>query len=64
MKISSIGAELFHADGRTDRQTDRWGGKTKLIDALHNFAKAPKIVYKVFLVGNPERQRLLTDVGV
>ena len=22
MKIRSVGAELFHADGRTDRQTD------------------------------------------
>ena len=23
MKIRSLGAELFHADGRTERQTDR-----------------------------------------
>jgi hypothetical protein len=23
MKIGRVGAELFHADGRTDRQTDR-----------------------------------------
>ena len=23
MKIGSVGAEFFHADGRTDRQTDR-----------------------------------------
>jgi hypothetical protein len=38
MKISHLGAELFHADGQTERQ----GGKTKLIDGFHNFAKAPK----------------------
>jgi hypothetical protein len=24
MKIGILGAELFHADGRTDRQTDRY----------------------------------------
>jgi hypothetical protein len=34
MKIRVIGAELFHADGRTDM--------TKLIVAFRNFAKAPK----------------------
>jgi hypothetical protein len=39
MKIRSVGAELFHADGRTDRQTDM----TNLILAFRNFAKAPKM---------------------
>jgi len=34
MKIRPMGAELFHADGRTDM--------TKLIAAFHNFANAPK----------------------
>ena len=34
MKIRSVGAELFHADGQTDM--------TKLIVALRNFVKAPK----------------------
>jgi len=34
MKIRPVGAELFHADGRTDM--------TKLIDALRNIANAPK----------------------
>jgi len=34
MKILSVGAELFHVDGRTDM--------TKLIDAFRNFANAPK----------------------
>jgi len=36
MKIRSVGAELFHADGRTDRHTDM----TKLIAAFRNLAKA------------------------
>jgi hypothetical protein len=33
-----VGAELFHADGQTDRKTDM----TKLIVAFHNYANAPK----------------------
>jgi hypothetical protein len=33
MKIRPLGAELFHADGRTDGQ---------IIVAFRNFAKAPK----------------------
>jgi hypothetical protein len=38
MKILPKGVELFHADERTDRQTD----VTKLIVAFHNFTNAPK----------------------
>jgi hypothetical protein len=38
MKMRPVGAELFYADGRTDRQRDM----TKLIVAFRNFAKAPK----------------------
>jgi len=38
MKGRSIGAELFHADGRTDRQTDM----TKLISAFEILRIAPK----------------------
>ena len=34
MKIRPVGAELFHANGRTDL--------TKLIVAFRNFAKEPK----------------------
>jgi len=34
MKIRPVGAELFHADGRTDM--------TKLIVALRNYADEPK----------------------
>jgi len=33
-----MAVELFHADGRTDRQTDT----TKLVVAFHNFENAPK----------------------
>jgi hypothetical protein len=39
MKIRPVGAELFHTDGRTDRQTDM----TKLIASFRNFANTPKI---------------------
>ena len=35
LKILSVGAEWFHADGRTDR-------RAKHIVAFHNFANAPK----------------------
>jgi hypothetical protein len=38
MKIRLVGAEMFHADGRTDEWTDM----TKLIVAFRNFANAPK----------------------
>ena len=42
VKIRPVGAELFHADGGTDRQTDRQADMTKLIVAFHNFTNAPK----------------------
>jgi len=38
MKICHVGAELFHAEGRTDGQTCM----TKLTVAFRNFAKALK----------------------
>jgi hypothetical protein len=38
MKIGPVGAELFHADGRTERQAYM----TKLIVAFRSFANAPK----------------------
>ena len=38
MKIDPVGAELFHADGRTDSQADM----TKLTVAFRNFTQAPK----------------------
>jgi len=37
MKIHSVGVELFHLDGRTDRQTDM----TEPIVAFRIFANAP-----------------------
>jgi hypothetical protein len=39
MKIRPVGAELFHADRRTDGRTDM----TKLRVAFRNFAYAPKL---------------------
>jgi hypothetical protein len=45
MKIRSVGAELFHADGQTGRQTDI----TKLKVAFRNFAKAPKNRANLFI---------------
>jgi hypothetical protein len=45
MKIRPVGAELFHADGRTGRQVGRQTDMTKLIVALPNFVNAPKNRY-------------------
>jgi len=44
MKIRPVGAELFHADRRTDTE--------KLIVAFRNFANAPKtkLIFHNFLV--------------
>jgi hypothetical protein len=49
MKISPVGAELFHADvqamdGRTERQT--WRGS---IFVFHNFANASKKCDRIFM---------------
>jgi hypothetical protein len=38
MKIHPVGAELFHADGQMDKQTDM----TKLKVAFRNFENGPK----------------------
>ena len=38
MKICTVEADLFHAEGQTDGQT----GTTKIIFAFRNFANAPK----------------------
>jgi hypothetical protein len=43
MKHRPVGAELFHADRRTDIRTDM----TKLIVAFRNFANAPKIEFSL-----------------
>jgi Fe-S-cluster formation regulator IscX/YfhJ len=41
MKLRSVGDELFHVDGRIDRQTDRQTDMTKVIVAFRNFVNAP-----------------------
>jgi hypothetical protein len=51
MKIRPVGAELFHADGRTDRQA----GMRKLIVAFRNFANVrencrPAVLGTIYLV--------------
>jgi len=38
MKIRAVGAELFHADGQADKETD----VMKLIVSFRNFANVPK----------------------
>jgi len=41
MEICPVGAELFHADGRTDTQTDGRTDMTKLTVVFCNSANAP-----------------------
>ena len=41
MKIRRVGAELFHADGRTNRQTEMM----KSTVVFRNFTNAPNMVY-------------------
>jgi hypothetical protein len=44
MKILLVGAELFHAEGKTDgRAMDRPTSKTKLMVNFCSFANAPKM---------------------
>ena len=47
MKIPPLRAELFHADGRTDRMTDA----TKLIVNFRSFANARKKTDQLVLYG-------------
>ena len=62
MKIRPVGAELCHADGRTDRRTG-----VKLIVVFRNFRNAPKKAFRsyfhppvsYYLLG-PDRRRILT----
>jgi len=41
MKLLPLGAELFQADGQTNKQTNIERNMTKLIVSFHNFANAP-----------------------
>jgi hypothetical protein len=43
MKICSLGAELFHAESRTDRRI----GMTTVLVAFRNFANASKIILHI-----------------
>jgi hypothetical protein len=43
MKIRPVAAELFYADGRTERLTDGERNMAKLIVAFRNVAKTPKL---------------------
>jgi hypothetical protein len=48
-KISSVGAKLFHSDGRTDGQSEyRETDMTKPMVTFCNFANAPKNCYIIF----------------
>ena len=42
IKLCQVGVELFHANGRKDRQTDGRMDMTKLTTAFRNFANVPK----------------------
>ena len=44
MKIHSVGAKLFHVEGRTDRQTDM----TKLTVNFRNYANAPRKTGQIY----------------
>ena len=45
MEIRPVGAELFHTDGQSGWQTDKYTDTTKLIVAFHNFLNAHKNCY-------------------
>jgi hypothetical protein len=47
MKIRPVGAELFHAEGRTDRRTVRQTYMKKLIVSSRSFAYASKVYHIV-----------------
>jgi len=46
MKIRTLGAELFRADGRMDRRTERRTDMTKLIAAFAILRTRPKTLYQ------------------
>jgi threonine dehydratase len=46
-EIRTVGAEVFHADRRTDGRVDGQTDMTKLIGAFHKFASAPNKAYDV-----------------
>jgi hypothetical protein len=46
MKIRPVEAELFHADGRTDRHIDGRTDMMKLIGAFRDFVNMPKNIWE------------------
>jgi hypothetical protein len=74
MKLSPLGAELFHAGGRTDGRTDGQAGRRtgrqagretdviKLIVVFGNFANAPKNGSKVFWNVKPINVKVICDL--
>ena len=56
MKILPVGAELFHADRRTD------GDTTKLIVAFRNFENAPKTLKMTNKCSTPQYNMVLEIV--
>jgi len=52
MKIRSVGVELFHADGRTDKQTD----KTKIIASFANAPTDSQVISNWLAYSNWDRE--------
>jgi len=45
MKVRPVAAEVFHTDGRVDRQTDRQKYMTKLTVAFRSFTKVNVVIW-------------------
>jgi len=60
MKILPVGVELFHADIRTDEQTDM----TKLIVPCRNFTNAPKNEIGRGYYKQPREQKMRASYSV
>jgi len=56
MKIRPVGAQLYHADGRTDM--------TKLIVAFRNLANAPKHASILNVTYQVLHKRILSELSV
>ena len=63
MKIRLVGAELFHADRRTDGRTDGRTDMMILIVVFRNFAKAPKnILSETFLTQRVTERDIINNL--
>ena len=62
MKIRPVGAELFHADGRTDRQTcDEAIDSSFSPKEMGLFAAAVRLHFSVFI---NEKHRISLNIGI